>query len=324
MKLVMHALMIGASLSTPAMAQDIAAQRAQWAKDQQAEHDFRQKQFAEAGFASIDDMRAANRDVRRLMLNDPYGFLPIPAVEVERKADGEVQMTLQYRGWREGPIALDRRTWDRLQQYDAAAFEPEEYQPAPQIKPGEAPPVCHAWMAHLQSSSGKTAGWWQCRQGPGPQLSMVRVIVQAALAARPDCKEAEEDPLWAFSKCFGAKDELDDSKLEAVYSVLRKEYEEVPAADRLMEARIALRDPELKLGNAKWLEARAAVSRVREAMDYRRDRLQRLIELEHKAKDASAADRAKMRQAIQNWSQFTQSQWVNYSELLVGLAWAKE
>lgn len=323
MKLVTGAIIVGASLCASALAQDTSEMRAKREREQQAEHQFRNQRFAEAGFVPID--QTGKRELRRLIVRDPYGFLPIPGIEIERRADGTVILTLQYWAWRSEPSTIAGQSWDRLIELDDAAFGPKPIKPPPAYaRNADPPPVCHGWMAHIQSSSGRTAGWWECQDGPGPQLSYLRAMVDAAMATRPDCKSEGEDPMWAFQKCFGVSEQLDDPQLEAIYSVLRKEYHDAPGADRLAEARIALRQPSLTIGSPQWRDARAAIAKVRAINNQRRELLRRLGELYYKSKDASKADKAKMKLAIDSWTQFIAAQESNYSDLLNRLVWAGE
>ena len=141
------------------------------------------------------------------------------------------------------------------------------------------------------------------------------------MGTRPSCNVERNDPFWSFSRCFAPTDSLDDPALEATYAILRREYYEAPGADRLAEARRALQAPALSIGSPAWRDARAAIARVKEVHDYREARLRRLRQLAAGAPNAAPADRAKMRQAIEAWSQFLQAQQRNYAELLERLAW---
>ncbi|MEO5773407.1 MAG: hypothetical protein ABIQ32_04720 [Sphingomicrobium sp.] len=113
-------------------------------------------------------------------------------------------------------------------------------------------------------------------------------------------------------------------ELEARIAVLRKKLDEAPGANRLAEARTALNVPGLKLGSREWLAARTAVGKFRAVQDFRRERVQQLQQLASGAANASMADKAKMRQVIEYWSDSVRSQEANYTELLQRLAWTGE
>lgn len=304
-----------------------AEQKARWDQAQKDQRNFTHRMFTDAGFSSIAELGAEGRNVRRVLLRDPYGMLPTPGIELERLND-RVTLRLQYRGWSSQAVPFVPSVWEKLAEQEAVVFAEPVYRPAPTpVAPGGPPPpprICHGWSVSLEADYKRTAGWSQCGGAIDPAFHYAVQMVAQAMKTRPDCPFDSAEPFWSFNKCFAPSLALDDPKLEATFSALRKTYDEVPGADRLMEARQALRAPGLTLGNEAWQQARAATAKVKEVNDLRRDCLQQLQRLAHgpAAANASDADKAKMQQTIEVWRDFTQSQETNYADLLQGLVWS--
>jgi len=307
-------------LASYAQAQAPPDERARWEERQASEHRFRASMFTRAGFAPIEEVQAGGRQVRRLLLIDPYMMLPVPGIELERHADQRVTLRLQYYGWSSDPVPVDRGSWDALQSIERPAFTAPAYVAAPAREsaspPPPPPPICHGWRIWLQADAGRTAGWSECGGRRGPAYDYGMEIVALAMRTRPSCNVERDNPFWSFNRCFAPTESLDDPALEATYAILRREYYQAPGGDRLAEARLALQAPALWIGNPAWRNARAAIARVKEVNDYREARLQQLRQLAASAPSASPADRAKMRQAIEAWSHFQQAQQRNYVDLL--------
>ena len=315
MSLILSALaLVAAPVQAPRDA------RAAWEEGQRSDQIFYRKQFVEAGFVPIEELDDGGRDVRRLILKDPYGMLPIPGIEFEHRRDGTVTMRLQYPEYRTAKQPIARAEWDRIVAGDEAMFAPQEFRPVPTSPSGAVPPVCHGWMALAQASGDRAGSLWECRDAAGPKQASVHSMIAVALASRPDCKP-EADIRWAFQKCFGEKTALDDPKLNETYSALIKQLEDSPGADKLAAARVALRPPGLVLGSPEWLQARDAVRDVLDLKAQRQATLQKLIQLEYASHHATQPDRLKMRRSIMNWSDFIKGQDANIVELLQGLAW---
>lgn len=307
-----------------AQAPDKAEQRARWEQTQLDQRKFERKLFAEAGFAPIAEMLVEKREVRRVLLQDPYMILAVPGIELERRVDGSVTLRLQYQGWSSPPAPVDRAAWDEL-----ARLEPEVFaKPALRVTrsepaPSSPPPHCHGWMARIQADHERITSWTTCSGGGlTPAAIYASRLAGLAVSTTPKCKVEQGNEFWSFTNCFKVTFELDDPALEAQFAALRKDYDEAPGAERLAEARNALRAPGLALGNEAWLAAREAIRRFRETHSTRQDRLQKLEKLYRDATNASDGDRAKMRRAIEHWSDFLRSTETNYSRLLQDLAWA--
>jgi hypothetical protein len=322
------ALLLALLIAAPALqaqAPSEVERRARWERLQAGQRKFEHRLFSEAGFVPIAELRAEGRVVRRLLLADPYMILPVPGIELERLADGRVTLRLQYPGWSSEPVPVDATAWDALASIEGAVFERPVFRPTPpRASPQSPPPLCHGWILRFEADYHRTASWAQCGGGKTPAYDYAIRLVQLAIGTKPGCTFEPDNPFFSFNKCFMATQALDDPELEAKFGVLRKEYDEAPAADRLAEARRALKAPELALGSTAWLDARAAVRRFREVQKLREDRLQQLRQLASEAVDASDADKAKMQRTIEHWSDFVRSQEPNYSDLLQRLVWAGE
>lgn len=301
------------SIAAPVSAQGSDRERGDEA--QPADIAFNHRQFDDAGFIPIAEFQAGNREVRRLIVRDPYGFLPIPGVEIEKRRNGTVTMRLQYREWRTEPEPIDAAAWSRLVARDKDMFAPREFRSAPAVDPSRPPPVCHGWQLIVQSSNGEAGSWWECQDGAGPRADYVRAFIDIALAARPACPR-ETDNRWAFQKCFGETNDLDDKDVGGRFKAILKELEEAPSAKRLAAARMALRAQGLELGNTQWLEARQAVTLLLETGAIQRRKLQELIRLEYQSKAATKLDKLRMQRVIRHWSQQLNAWEQNKTEVL--------
>lgn len=313
------------AFASTAYGETAAEQRAQSNPSPAVQRAFEHRLFTEAGFAPIAVVQADGRDVRRLLLEDPYMMLPMPGVELERLGDGRVTLRLQYRGWSSDPVQIDRASWDALASQERAVFRNPAFQPGrTKAESGAAspPPICHGWMARLEAGRERAASWAACGGGQGPLYDYAVRMVELAVQSKARCSFEPKDPFWSFNKCVAPTASLSDPTLDAKFAALRKAYSDSPGAERLAEARRALNTPGITLGSKAWLDARAAVVKFKEVQDFRREQLRQLQELAYSAPNAPAEDKAKMDQAINSWTEFLRSQELNYSALLRRLVWA--
>lgn len=324
-------------LAPAAQAQTEAEQRARFEAGRAEQRRFEHSQFIEAGFASIAEVLADGREVRRVLLRDPYGMLPLPGIEVERRDDGRTTLRLQYRGrngdprypaWSTDPVEIEQGAWDELAALEPALFARPVYQPvrsvatpAPTAPPPPPPPLCHAWLARFQADRARTASWTECGGRDGPGYRYAVRVAELAVGTKPGCPLAPGNVFGSFSACFSLTAPLDDPALREDYEGLRKAYDEAQGSERLDRARRALLVPDLTLGSPAWLEARAAVAAYKEVHDLQRDMLSLLVRLLRGTATISDADRAKLRYTIDNWTQSLRGQESNYSDLLQRLAW---
>lgn len=299
-------------------------QKKNWLQAQASQRTFERQQFERAGFPSIAELELEGRDVRRLLLRDPYGMLAVPGIELERISDGRVTLRFLYDGWSSDPTVVAQSAWDRLVSQEPAVYSVPVFQPrSTSIKPPQGPPpICHGWIARLQADYLRTASWAACgRSASGPRFDYIVAIIEIAVATKPQCAFADQDPFRSFSKCFAASQELDDPELEQLFAILRHEHASAPVSERLAEARKALSASQMSMGNQAWLDAQIAVARYKEAQDRRREQLLSLRQLASSANYASKADKAKMQQTIREWSDSLNAQQANYVRLLESLVW---
>lgn len=281
--------------------------------------------FEEVGFSPI---RRPNEpaESRRLLLTDPYHMLAVPAVELQRLEDGRTTLFIQYPAWRSETVAIDPSLWTRVTANDLALFEAARAaaESTRDTGPIQPPPICHDWAGFVQTGDGRVALWSGCSRSQTGQAAVAQgvilEIVNAAMTTRPDCEPNDASPFFAFQSCFGIRPELDDPELEAAFAPLRQKWNDASGFTALSEARRTLRAPEMRLGDAAWVEARQAVAGFKAVQDERRQFLQELTQLNFQASSASDADRFKMTTALRHWGETLDGQERNYTNLLEQLA----
>ncbi|WP_347303508.1 hypothetical protein V5740_02455 [Croceibacterium sp. TMG7-5b_MA50] len=317
-----------AILSQPAAAQQQteAEQREQWSAAQARQRAFVRELFDRAGFAPVAELSAEGREVRRMLLRDPYGGLPVPGVELERRASGEVTLRLQYRNWSTDPVQVAASAWQELAALEDAVLTQADFVPLPPSPPSSSspplpPPICHGWNARFEADYHRNASWSQCGGDRGPALDYAVAFAEIAVSSKAGCAFDRGDPFGSYNKCWGETLQLDDRALDRDFAALRAEYDAAHGHEQLGKARVALRVEGMEVGDPQWVAARDAVAEVKAVRDVRWDCLRRLQQLAGRASDASPADRAKMRQTVDHWSRWLTEQERNYAEVLQGLAW---
>lgn len=273
---------------------------------------FREERLIRAGFPPLQPAGS----FRRLLLSDPYMMLPVPGLEMRRRASGELDLVLQYPAWRSEPIPVDPALWDVV---PAERLFPEPVvTPIPPPAPSSSvpPPICHGWSALVQDDAGRLASWHACGGETSPIAEFAAALINAAVAAEPDCAPDEASPYFAFQRCFGLKPELEDPALEAVFAPLRREREAIRGAEILAAARRSLQAPEMRRDDAAWFTANESVQAVKATLDQHRDLSRRLAELSFGSPHASPADHYTMSRTLEHWSNSTASQDRNYIDLL--------
>jgi hypothetical protein len=327
MKILSLFFALAAALPTVAPAQT-DERRARWEAAEADQRRFLHNQFTRVGFEPIELVRARGRDVRRLIIEQPYIGPRVPGIEFERHPDGRVTLRLQYPEWSSEPSEIDPSAWSSLTARDEAVFVQPEYVPpppptTPAPPPPPPPPPCHAWHAWLEADADRVIGWSGCSDVHPERRDYVIRMIELAMATRPSCSFDAGAPFAPFVTCFRMTNRLDDPKIDEAYSALVTEYERGRGSDLLLEARRAVHRQDLTIGSEGWVQARDAVGRLIEHHEAQRERLRRLQQLAGAhAYSASAGDRYKMRQTIQGWSQFLDSSERNLVEVLRALAWA--
>jgi hypothetical protein len=296
------------------------------AADRQAA--FARQQFADAGFGPMAERAEEGRQVRRLLLFDPYGMAAVPAAAIERERDGRVTLTIRYRRWQTDPVALSPTAWAELKALEVAAFAPPPVTPprdpgAPILPPPPPPPICHGWFARMAADGDRLANWAACGGKDDARLAYLSRFVAIALATRPSCPQGgSEDAFWSYRRCFAQGSRLDDAALDARFAPLVAEWEALPGSDRLMEARMSLRAAQdAPLGSPPWLAARDAVAKFKVIQDRRRSMLNDLRVINGAGRQGSPGDRARIGEAMEGWASWIPSQDANYIELANALIW---
>lgn len=292
---------------------------------QQRQEDFVHRLFAEAGFPPMPHEEARGHEVRHLILRDPYGMYPLPGIALERRDDGVVLMTLQYRDWQEKPVPVAAGLWEELVEIENELYAPPPASPPqlrdPDAKPPPPPPICHGWSARFAAPGGRTASWSECGSGHDvPGFEYAVLVARFAVASQPQCEDDSANVLSALVHCF-SRHRFDNPALAERFAALEEDWNSLAyGGDQLMAARQALRTPGLRPGTQQWDSAREAVSKVAEQQERRLDTIQRLGQLlNDPATNASHPDREKLRRALESWNGFRTGQQNNYLNLLVNL-----
>ena len=304
-------------LSAPASAETNGAQKRQ--------EDFVRRIFAEAGFPPMSYEEMRRHEVRHIVLNDPYGMYMLPGIALERRADGVVLMTLQYRDWQETPVPVDAGLWTELVEIENELYAPPPAAPPrvrnPDTKPPPPPPICHGWSARFAAPRGRTASWSACGSGRGrPGFEYAERVARLAIDSRAGCRGETDDVLRAFMQCFSGL-EFANPALAERFEAIEKDWNSLaygPA--QLMAARQALQSPGLRPGTQQWDLAREEVAKVSELQNRRLEIIQRLGQLlNDPATNSSLPDREKLRRVLESWTSFRQGQQDNYIRLLEDL-----
>lgn len=270
-----------------------------------------------AGFAPLAEMRFGGRDVRRLLLLDPYGILPVPGLEIERHADGRVTLRTQHRGWTGPVFDLAPETWPRL-----AALESEAYAPRPAPRAtGQPTAVVHCWAAFLEASPDRAALWSGCGGTRAGARAYVDAVIALAIAEMA-CPAGQSDALWRFVECTRAPRPLDDPALAAAFTALNADHDarQNEGAELLSRARAALKTA----AATRAPEAIAAADEAVFAFGRHQQALHTLAQTGfapfRKAELRGGADAAIIEQARRAWGQNLAAQDRNYIGLLEALA----
>lgn len=130
-----------------------------------------------SGFIPLEEMTFGGRDVRRVLPIDPYGFLPIPGIELERHEGGGVTLRAQYRDWTGPAYSVSPDEWNRLAVLEPAAFAPpgkNSFKARPNV-------VVHCWSGLLEASPSKAASWWGCNSGTRASQTYTEAVLTLAM-----------------------------------------------------------------------------------------------------------------------------------------------
>jgi hypothetical protein len=303
------------SIVTPATA--ALSPAAVLAQQQAAAH----RMFEQRGFAPIADVATTDREVKRLLVSDPYMMLGgLPGIEIERARSGDVFLTVRYARWSRPPVKVDRRVWTELQALEPAVFA-QDTRPVTGPASSGPPPICHGWRAQIETAPDRTTNWGECGGSPdSPRRGYAVALIRAAMGTRPDCAFDGSNPFWSFEKCFDERGTgYDDADLSKQTADLTRRWNDQGAGDLLGAARRALDVPGRTLGDARWLAARDAVFRFGAAVSARREPMETLSSLDSFAQ-YDAADRERLTAALNAWRDQEQQDETTYAGMLQELA----
>lgn len=275
-------------------------------------------QMRMAGFAPLEEMTFGGRDVRRVLLLDPYQMLPIPGLEFERHADGRLTLRTQHAGWTGQVFALTPEDWGRLAALEAAAYAPPPLAP---VKTEQPAVVMHCWGAFLEASPDKATIWSGCVDKAIGGSAYVDAAISLAIE-KMVCPASEKASLWRFVDCTRAPQPLDDPALEAAFAELRTAYEarHGQGADMLGRARAALRAARANRATELVATARQEVLAFGGYQEALRELIQTGFAPFRKAEIRSAANAAILGRTRRAWLDNLAAQDRNYIGLLEELA----
>lgn len=182
---------------------DFRAGLADWAR-------YRRDEFVKAGLAPIEQVAAERREVRRFQLSV---WLPnrIPAVEVERRRDGDVVIRTARAGQAVTERVVPGTVWTRLIALDAVVFAKPQLA---DVRPwDERIASGHGDRIALEGSRrGKvlSAGGGQCvgslETFGTAKRAVVAIYADALLDVEPGCRTlARDDSTAALIECFSGR-----------------------------------------------------------------------------------------------------------------------
>lgn len=274
------------------------------------------RRITASGFIPLEEMTFGGRDVRRVLPIDPYGFLPIPGMELERHKDGRATLRAQYRGWTGPAYPVSPDEWDRLAALEPAAFAPPD-ENSFKSRPGV---VVHCWSGLVEASPSKGTSWWACNSGTRASQAYTEAVLDLAIKKK-GCPSSDKDALWRFSECFTDAGALADPVLQKQFAAFRDRWEKQrePGVNILAEARRSLRAAKDRLPY-NLTAARLAVF----AFGQQQDALREILRASFSAFPESGALDARsatiLAQARRGWDEDIKAQNRNYIELLEELA----
>jgi hypothetical protein len=281
-------------------------------------HSFFTSEFVAAGFPPVVPSQDVPVAFFRLLVFDPYVMLPVPSIGIDKLGDGRILMTVYHRGWKATPVALTPATWERLQQADASDQAALANADGPSSSTSRrSASVCHAWSTVTQKETGAIVSWHGCSGAEQPSLAVA--IMEIAVATRPDCQPTDS-VFERYSRCLAAARTLDDPDLDREFSALILASNGEDGSVILANARVALRHPNARLGNAEWQAAREAIEQHGRINASRQHRLDGMANLLGRAERSTAADKARISAVVANWRSFLIGQERNHIDLLERLS----
>lgn len=275
------------------------------------------RRIAASGFIPLEEMTFGGRDVRRVLPIDPYGFLPIPGIELERHEGGRITLRAQYREWTGPAYPVSPDEWNRLAVLEPAAFAPpgqNSFKPRPGV-------VVHCWSGLLEASPSTAGNWWGCNSGTRAGQAYTEAVLTLAMEKK-GCPSSGKDALWRFSECFADADTLGDPALQERFAALRDRWtkQREPGSNILAEARRSLRAAKEEKEPSRLVAARRAVFAFGRQQEALRDILRDSFIVLPDSGTSDARSAAILRQTRRNWDEDVKAQNRNYIGLLEELA----
>ncbi|VXC93461.1 hypothetical protein [Sphingomonas sp. AX6] len=275
------------------------------------------RHIAAAGFIPLQEMTFGGRDVRRVLPIDPYGFLPIPGIELERHGGGRVTVRAQYRHWTGPAYRVSADEWNQIAALESAAFAPPG-ENRTKTRPGV---VVHCWRGLLEASPSRAASWWGCNSGTKASQAYTKALLVLAMEKK-GCPASDNDALRRFSECFRDDGTLDDPALQTQFAALRDRWttQRVPGADILAQARQSLWTAKEDRVPTRLMAARRAVFAFGQHQNALRDMLRSSFTLFRNSVSMDTRSAAILSQTRSRWDEDIKAQNQNYVTLLEELA----
>lgn len=187
-------------------------QQAAFEQGQAHRQRFEQEQFEKGGFRPLRAFVAENRQVKRVLLSDPYFMRAIPGVEIEKRPDGAVQLSIVDAAGYTAPAPLKPSDWTHLNELQGTLFRSEPYVPwdppsdDPNHQSRRPPPIRHAWGALFGTAddTGMTSGSWSGANGfeDEPKFLFLKEVLKLAVQTRRSCTFNPTNPINSFTTCF--------------------------------------------------------------------------------------------------------------------------
>lgn len=182
-------------------------QRAVFERSQTRQRNFEQSLFVRAGFAPLERVAAEGRSVRRVLFQDPYRMLPVPAIEVELHPGDRATVTIVHRDGRRETASLPAGAWERLRKMEGKTFVPKEYVPwepqTSQISRGSS--VCHGRTVRFGSAGKEGTGsgsWSQCGGAKEERYAYAVEMARLAVSTNERCTFDASEPFFSVRACF--------------------------------------------------------------------------------------------------------------------------
>jgi len=172
------------------------------------------ERLAQAGWSPIAAVAEAGGQVRRVSFEEGRLSYRIPAVVLERRPGGEVEVRLSIdRPDRIYRARAPAEVWRKLTANDAAARRPP---PTPRLDAIPSISFCHGWFVTLEATEHRrtwTRAAHQCRPADRAALEYGVQLAEIAIEYIPQCaaakaemaekQPAEDNAIWALISCAG-------------------------------------------------------------------------------------------------------------------------